>query len=75
MALRFLDKDPDSPNGDSPTLYYDEETGNYLIQGWKVTDAGRLAQLRLPEHETVIEFPMRMMHFFPEVNGGGAPDH
>lgn len=74
MALHKLGKDPDSKNGGSPTLYYDDATGNYLIQGWKVTDAERLAQLDMPEHETVIEFPKRMMQFFPEVNGGVGDD-
>jgi hypothetical protein len=74
MALHMLGKDPNSDNGDSPTVYYDDVTGNYLLQGWKVLDADRLAQMSIPEHETVIEFPKRMMQFFPEVNGGGSPD-
>lgn len=26
----------------------------------------------IPEHETVVEFPKRMMRFFPEVNGSGG---
>lgn len=69
MALRFLGKDPESPNGDSPTLYYDEERGTYLFQGWRVVDTERLAQMSIPPHETVIEFPRRMMQFFPEVRG------
>ncbi|MFI9271608.1 hypothetical protein ACIGXM_12965 [Kitasatospora sp. NPDC052896] len=74
MALHRLGKDPESKNGGSPTLYYDDVTGNYLIQGWRVTDAERLAQLDLPEHETVIEYPKRMIQFFPEVNGGIGED-
>lgn len=71
MSLRLLGKDPESPNGDSPTLYYDEERNTYVFQGWKVTDPQRLAQMKIPDHETVIEFPRRMMRFFPEVTGGG----
>jgi hypothetical protein len=74
MALHKLGQDPDSPDGKSPTLYLDDVTGNYLIQGWKVPDAERLAQMDIPEHETVIEFPRRMMKFFPEVNDGAGPD-
>jgi hypothetical protein len=73
MALRFLGKDPDSPDGGSPTVYYDDERDTYVLQGWRVLDARR-AQLSVPDHETVIEFPRRMMHFFPEVNGGGRAD-
>ena len=72
MALHMLGKDPNSENGQSPTVYYDDATGNYILQGWKVSDADRLAQMSIPGHETVIEFPARMMQFFPEVNGGGG---
>lgn len=71
MALHKLGKDPDSKNGGSPTVYLDDETDNYILQGWKVLDADRLAQLDIPDLETVIEFPKRMMQFFPEVKGGG----
>jgi len=70
MALHMLGKDPNSPDGKSPTLYYDDETDTYLFQSWKVMDPKRLAQMNVPDHETVIEFPKRMMQFFPEVNGG-----
>ncbi|GAB2732061.1 hypothetical protein [Kitasatospora kifunensis] len=69
MALHRLGKDPESPNGGSPTVYLDTDSGHYLLQGWKVTDPDRLAQLDLPDHETVIEFPRRMVQFFPEVAG------
>jgi hypothetical protein len=72
VALHKLGKDPESPDGESPTAYLDDATGNYVLQGWKVLDAERLAQLDLPEHETVIGFPRRMMQLFPEVNGGGS---
>ncbi|MBK3573159.1 hypothetical protein OG824_04325 [Streptomyces prunicolor] len=72
MTLHKLGKDPDSPEGKSPTVYYDDATDNYLLQGWKVLDDDRLGQMDIPEHETVIEFPKRMMQFFPEVNGSGG---
>jgi hypothetical protein len=69
MALRLLGVDPDSPSGGSPTLYYDEVDDTYVIQGWKIADAALLAKLDVPEHESVIRLPRRMMRFFPEVNG------
>lgn len=69
MALHKLGKDPDSKNGGSPTLYYDDETDSYLIQGFKVLDDERLSQMDVPGHEAVVEFPKRMMQFFPEVKG------
>ena len=75
MPLTLLGKDPDSPDGQSPALYYDEERGTYVFQSWKVTDPERLAQLDLPDHETVIEFPARMLRFLPGVNTGGSAEH
>jgi hypothetical protein len=69
MTLRLLGVDPDSPSGGSPTVYHDDEDDTYVIQGWKITDAVLLIQLDLPEHETVIRLPRRMMQFFPEVRG------
>ncbi|WP_372410621.1 hypothetical protein [Streptomyces luteireticuli] len=70
MALHKLGKDPDSPDGKSPTVYWDDVKDTYLFQSWKVTDEERLSQMDIPDHETVIEFPRRMMQFFPEVSGG-----
>jgi hypothetical protein len=71
MTLQFLGKDPESPNGGSPTLYYDAERDTYVVQGWKVEDTERLTQMNIPGHETVVEIPRRMTQFFPEVTGGG----
>lgn len=52
MKLTFLGKDS-TPN-DSPTLYAtDRDT--YLVQGYLVTDPEALAQMRIPEGETVVE--------------------
>ncbi|MGA5128840.1 hypothetical protein ACPCTO_03440 [Streptomyces olivoreticuli] len=72
MALHKLGKDPESPDGKSPTVYYDDQTGNYVLQGWRVLDGERLTQMDIPEHETAIEFPRRMMQFFPEESGGST---
>ncbi|NIY69623.1 hypothetical protein [Streptomyces malaysiensis] len=64
MALRMLGKDPNSPNGNSPTVYVDEETDRYLVQGFKVLDEERLAQMDIPDHETVVEIPRYMVGYF-----------
>lgn len=69
MTLHLLGKDPESPAGDSPTVYYDDQSDAYILQGYRVEDPERLAQMNIPPHETVIEFPKRMMQFFPEVTG------
>ena len=71
MALRFLGKDPDSPVSDSPTIW--DNGHSYVIQGWKIADAATLAEIgEIPDHETVLEIPKRMMQFFPEVQGDSA---
>ncbi|MFJ1649149.1 hypothetical protein [Streptomyces sp. NPDC088258] len=72
MTLHMLGKDPNSPEGKSATVYYDDVADKYLVQGLKVLDEERLAQLDLPGHETVVEIPPYMTQFFPEVNGGGT---
>lgn len=74
MTLRKLGKDPESPSGSSPTVYLDEDTNNYLVQGWKVLDTERLGQMDIPGHESVVEIPRRMVQFFLEVKGDEGPD-
>ncbi len=75
MAPRFLGKDPDSPQGGSPSLWDDGDS--YVIQGWRVTDAAVLSELlhsagqqQIPANETLIRFPKRLMHMFPELSSG-----
>ncbi|MEU2877321.1 MULTISPECIES: hypothetical protein [unclassified Streptomyces] len=73
MTLHLLCKDPESPNNGSPTLYYDDETRSYLLQGWRVTDpAVRLAGITIPDHETIVEFPPRLLRLFPSADAGPA---
>jgi hypothetical protein len=81
MAPKFLGKDPESPQGGSPSLWDDGE--DYIMQGPCVTDPDEVAGLlaasgknHVPGHETLIRFPKRMMAFLPEVSdGGGAGIH
>lgn len=72
MALHLLCKDPESPDNNSPTLYYDDEADTYLFQSWKVRDLTRLASISVPDHETVIEFPKRMLPLFPRPTDAGT---
>ncbi|MFE2295200.1 hypothetical protein [Streptomyces sp. NPDC059452] len=71
MALHVLGKDPDSPEGKSATVYYDDVRHRYLVQGLKVLDQERLDQLDLPDHEGVVEIPTYMAQFFRGVAGSG----
>lgn len=74
MAPRFLGKDDQSPQGGSPSLWDDGDS--YVIQGWKI-DPEALGELlrtagqqRVPDGETLIRFPKRLMKMFPEMNVG-----
>jgi hypothetical protein len=65
MAPRFVGKDPDSPNGDSPSVW--DVGDDFVIQGWKVSDPGEVAELlrvagqnAVPGHEALIKFPKRL---------------
>jgi hypothetical protein len=68
VDLRFLGKE--TQGGGSPTLFDADETMNgkeiYVIQGWKITDPEVLAQLNIPDHETVIAVPKKLMRYLPE---------
>ena len=60
MRARLLGKDPDSQEGQSPTLFATDRTDRvtYIAQGWKVTDSQALADVGpVPDHETLIEIP------------------
>ncbi|RAY12189.1 hypothetical protein DPM19_26055 [Actinomadura craniellae] len=71
MALEFLGRDPESDDGHSPTVWRDPVSGDYVLQGWRLSDVEMAEVGEVPPHETVIRFPARMMGFFPEVSGGG----
>jgi hypothetical protein len=70
MALELLGKDPESEHGGSPTVYFDPGRGTLVIQSYRPSPE-QLAQMAIPDHETAIELPLRMLQFFPEVSGDG----
>jgi len=76
MSLRFIGKDPDSPNNGSPTVWLDEGDGSIVIQGWKITDERTMSEIAtarpVPGHEAVIRVPARMASFLMEACGGGT---
>jgi hypothetical protein len=63
MRLTLVGKDPDSNPTGSPTVYRTDR-GSWMVQGWVVTDPEALAQMSIPEGETVVEIPDRMLRFF-----------
>jgi len=67
VHAEFLGKDPDSTEGDSPTLFATDRTdrATYIAQGWKVTDPQVLADVGpVPEHETLIEIPEDVLKMY-----------
>jgi hypothetical protein len=63
MQITFVAKDPDSVPNQSPTLYKTDRD-SWLVQGWAVTDSAALAEMKIPEGETVVEIPDRLVPFF-----------
>ena len=63
MELTFVAKDPDSVPDGSPALYRTDRK-SWIVQGWAVTDPAALAALNLPEGETCVEIPDRLIPYF-----------
>jgi len=67
MRVTFLGKDPESIEGESPTLFATDRTNRvtYIARGWKVTDPQALAEIgQVPDHETLIEIPEEVLKFY-----------
>jgi len=65
VKLTFIAKDPESEPSGSPTLYRTDRQ-SWLVQGWVVTDPDALAAMNIPEGETCVEIPDRMIPFFQQ---------
>lgn len=63
MRLTLIAGDPDSQPTNSPTLYKTDR-GSWIVQGWAVLDPGVLAEMNIPEGESCVEIPDRMIPFF-----------
>jgi len=67
VRARFLGKDPESQEGQSPTLFATDRADRvtYIAQGWKVTDPQVLADVGpVPDHETLIEIPEDVLKMY-----------
>jgi hypothetical protein len=65
MELTFVAKDPESYPTGSPTLYRTDR-GSWVVQGWVVTDPDALAAMAMPDGETCVEIPDRLVPFFAQ---------
>ena len=77
MALRFVGIDPETGGDNCPAVFVDEETGDFLLQGWTVTDPDTLAEVArrspIADNESVVRLPARMRAILEEaVSGRGA---
>ncbi|MFC4072244.1 hypothetical protein [Actinoplanes subglobosus] len=63
MKLEFIAKDPGSEPSGSPTLYRTDR-GSWAVQGWVVTDPDALTAMGIPEGESCVEIPDRLVPFF-----------
>ena len=63
MRLTLVGKDPESNPTGSPTVYRTDR-GSWVVQGWRVDDPDALRQMDIPDHETCVEIPDRMIAFF-----------
>jgi hypothetical protein len=70
VALQFIGIDPETDSNDSPTVWIDDVTGDYILKGWKI-DAAMQAETRPDHREVVMRFPRRMAQFFREVDDDG----
>jgi len=71
VALRFIAIDPETNGNDCPTVWADDEAGDYVIKGWAVT-AELLAETGPDPRETVIRIPKRMARFMQEGSSGAG---
>ena len=61
MSLKFLGGV--TGDGGSPRLY--REGDDFLVQGYKVNEAQLLAQLDIPDGETVVRVPPSLWKYLP----------
>ncbi|GHJ99154.1 hypothetical protein ACFYZE_17175 [Streptomyces sp. NPDC001796] len=75
MPLRFIGIDPNTGDGESPTVWVDQERNELVLQGWKPSpelEAECAAfevpghAVGIPENEAVIRIPARMAHMIRE---------
>lgn len=67
MHARFLGKDPESIEGESPALFATDRADRttYIARGWIVTDPQVLVEIGpIPEGEAVIEIPEDVLKLY-----------
>lgn len=78
MQLRFIGKDPESGKDGSPSVFFDDTTGDFILQGWKVD--GQTRQFcesagPVPGHEDIIRLPARIVDALREACDAAERPH
>jgi hypothetical protein len=64
VALQFIGIDPNTPGGNCPSVWVDDQTGDLVIQGWEETDEANRAKIAskspILAHERIVRLPARM---------------
>ncbi|MEV0468879.1 hypothetical protein [Streptomyces prunicolor] len=55
--------------GGSPRLYRDEESGDFIVQGYLIGDPNDLVQMNIPDGETVVRVPASLFSYLPKDEG------
>ena len=69
MALQYIGIDPDTGQGNCPTVWVDDKNDDLVLQGWlvdEITLAECLAIGDVPETEAVIRIPARIVPLIRE---------
>jgi hypothetical protein len=76
MRIRYIGKWSGSPDGDSPTIWMDEDTRDYYLQGYTVTDAevrtrllGKAGKDSVPSGEEIVRWPADMVALLMKEHG------
>jgi hypothetical protein len=75
MSLQFIGIDPSTQEGESPTVWVDQDKHEFVFQGWKPD--GELQReceafevpghaVGIPDHEAVVRIPARMASMIRE---------
>ncbi|MGW0642397.1 hypothetical protein [Streptomyces badius] len=69
MTLHFIAKDPETNGDHCPTIWFDDVTQEFVVQGWKADTALQAKCLEcgpIPENEAVVRLPARMSEAIKE---------
>jgi hypothetical protein len=61
MRISFVGGD--TGQGGSPRLYRDDESGDYIVQGYIIEEPADLAQMKIPGGETVVRVPASLLSY------------